>query len=97
MPLLLEIGLYMETYHLSPNDVGLEAKNPAQIRTLAALMNVYRTAASKQHAIKSKSVKSSSEWDRANPDGAKLLSWAQKYRKGQELTDPDMPVMPERK
>jgi hypothetical protein len=90
MPILLEVGLLCQRFHVAPGHFGLDDCDPRVVRSINTLLSIYDTAVSYANAEKK------SDWNKANPSGRELLRWA---REGVSKTpDPNEVriILPER-
>lgn len=72
MPLLLEAALLSRAFQLSPAELGLDVRDPRLLRTLEVALRVHDVAHDRKAAPKK------GEWDKAHPQGRRLLEWARR-------------------
>lgn len=70
MPILLEVGLLCQKFHVAPGHFGLDDNDPRVMRNINTSLSIYDAAVA--HLRAEKKV----EWRKANPAGVELLHWA---------------------
>ena len=81
MPRLLEVAQNCQRYNVHPGIFGFDQNDPRVMRDINTSLNVYDAASGRKQA------KKKIDWDKANPEGTRLLRWA-RTGKSQEDTEP---------